>query len=133
MNNFKIKNIILTLLFTNIILGQQALHNYGNLKVHLTGQIGFHIDVINDGLSNDNKGFAGFYNSNIPLSFSGLNQMNFEDFEVDVDDDLNIFTSLGITNNVDFTNGRINTPRTNQSIRLKFLNDNIYNGEGIRN
>lgn len=108
---------------------QPALANYGNLKVHSNGEIGFHIDVINDGISDDNEGFAGFYNDDIALSFSGNNQMNFEDLEVDVIDDLSLFTSLGITGEKLFTNGRIITPRNDQSVRFKYLNDNLYNGE----
>ncbi|GAK78050.1 hypothetical protein JCM19296_3659 [Nonlabens ulvanivorans] len=56
--------------------------------------------------------------------------MNFENFEVDVEDDLNLFTSIGINEEVFFTNGRINTPRINPDVKFKFLNDNIYSGEG---
>lgn len=125
-----------TIIFISMFLifafakAQTALTNYGNLKVHNNGQIGFHIDVINDGDSVENEGFAGFYNQNNPLSFSGLNQMNFENFEVDVEDDLNLFTSIGINEEVFFTNGRINTPRINPDVKFKFLNDNIYSGEG---
>ncbi|MGJ8685723.1 MAG: gliding motility-associated C-terminal domain-containing protein [Nonlabens sp.] len=117
----------------NYALSQQAFANYGNLKMHPTSQVGFHIDVINDGNSSDNEGLAGFYNQNSTLNFSGVNQMNFEDFEVDVLDDLNLFTSLGVTDNVSFTNGRINTPRANQNTLFKFLNDNTYNGASNTN
>lgn len=128
------KNLIIIIIIVFFVFAfakaQTALANYGNLKVHPTGQIGFHIDVINDGTSNNNEGFAGYYNTNNPLNFSGLNQMNFEDFEVDVEDDLNLFTSIGVTDNVAFTNGRIVTPRINPIVRLKFLDDNPYSGQG---
>ncbi|GAK91772.1 hypothetical protein JCM19297_1699 [Nonlabens ulvanivorans] len=66
-----------TIIFISMFLifafakAQTVLKNYGNLKVHNNGQIGFHIDVINDGDSVENEGFAGFYNQNNPLSFSG--------------------------------------------------------------
>ncbi|GAK78051.1 hypothetical protein JCM19296_3660 [Nonlabens ulvanivorans] len=55
-----------TIIFISMFLifafakAQTALKNNGNLKVHNNGQIGFHIDVINDGDSVENEGFAGF-------------------------------------------------------------------------
>lgn len=125
--------IILSVASCSLSIAQQALANFGNLKVHPTGQIGFHTDVINDGISDNNEGFAGFYNQNATLNFSGLNQMNFEDFEVDVIDDLNLFTSIGIRDNVFFTNGRVITPRVDSSVLFKFLNDNNYVGSSNTN
>ncbi|MBF4984706.1 gliding motility-associated C-terminal domain-containing protein [Nonlabens mediterrranea] len=122
--------LIALLLNGSITLAQTALTNFGNLKVHNDGQIGFHIDVINNGDSVENEGLAGFYNQNNSLSFGGINQMNFENFEVDVDNDLNLLTSIGINDEMIFTNGRVNTPRIDPQVKLKFLNDNVYNGEG---
>lgn len=108
---------------------QTAMHNYGNLRIHPTGQIGFHTDLINDGTSLDNNGLAGFYNTNTSLSFSGVNQINFENIELQVDDDLELENSIGITGSLDFISGRFITPRSDTSIRLKFLNDNFYQGD----
>ena len=50
---------------------QEALHNYGNLKIHDNGAMGFHHDLINDGTTDDNRGLAGFYSNNdIVISLS---------------------------------------------------------------
>lgn len=121
--------IVTLLMFSAFAKAQPALANYGNLKVHNSGEIGFHIDVINDGTSDDNEGFAGFYNDDNPLSFSGANQMNFEDLEIDVVDDLLLFTSLGITGEQFFTNGRVITPRLDNTVKFKYLDDNLYTGD----
>ncbi|PQJ18669.1 gliding motility-associated C-terminal domain-containing protein [Nonlabens tegetincola] len=123
MKNYLFFTLLLVYAFAK---AQTALHNYGNLKIHPTGQIGFHTDVINDGISNDNDGLAGFYNDNRMLTFSGTNQMNFENVELEVDDDLSLLTSIGITGELDFISGRFITPRINPIIRLKFLNNNFY-------
>ncbi|MEE2802710.1 MAG: gliding motility-associated C-terminal domain-containing protein [Bacteroidota bacterium] len=123
MKNYLFFTLLLVYAFAK---AQTALHNYGNLKIHPTGQIGFHTDVINDGISNDNDGLAGFYNDNRMLTFSGTNQMNFENVELEVDDDLSLLTSIGITGELDFISGRFITPRINPNIRLKFLNNNFY-------
>ena len=129
---FNTNNLLWVTLFLNITLvrAQTAFTNSGDLKIHNNGQIGFHIDVINNGDSVENEGLAGFYNQNNSLNFSGLNQMNFENFEVDVEDDLNLFTSIGVNDEVFFTNGRINTPRIDPLVKFKFLNDNVYTGVG---
>ncbi|PQJ17918.1 hypothetical protein [Nonlabens tegetincola] len=117
MKNYLFFTLLLVYAFAK---AQTALHNYGNLKIHPTGQIGFHTDVINDGISNDNDGLAGFYNDNRMLTFSGTNQMNFENVELEVDDDLSLLTSIGITGELDFISGRFITPRINPIIRLNF-------------
>ena len=130
MNNLKIKHIAILLLFTNVLIGQEAFHNLGNVQIHDQGQIGFHIDLINDGDFDDNLGLAGFYNSNNSLTISGTNEPIFFDMEVDVSNDLFFQVPTGITNFFDFINGRIITPRNDIGITLDFRNNGIYSNEG---
>lgn len=130
MNNLKIKHIAILLLFTNVLIGQEAFHNLGNVQIHDQGQIGFHIDLINDGEFDDNLGLAGFYNSNNSLTISGTNEPIFFDMEVDVSNDLFFEVSTGVTNFFDFINGRVITPRNDIGITLDFRNNGIYSNEG---
>jgi len=44
--------VLFYLTFLFIISGvfpQDAVHNYGNIQLHETAKVGFHIDLINDG------------------------------------------------------------------------------------
>ncbi|MEP0263870.1 gliding motility-associated C-terminal domain-containing protein [Dokdonia sp.] len=109
---------------------QTAFHNFGNVQIHDEGQIGFHIDVINDGDFDNNLGLAGFYNVANSLTISGTNEPIFFDMEVDVSNDLFFEVSTGVDNFFDFINGRIITPRDNIGVTLDFRNNGIYSGEG---
>ncbi len=40
-----------------VLLGQQSIHNFGNLQLHNSGLVGFHGDLINDGTFDSNSGF----------------------------------------------------------------------------
>ena len=108
---------------------QQAFHNFGNVQIHDQGQIGFHIDLINDGDFDNNLGLAGFYNTQNELFVSGSNQPIFFDMEVDVEDDLNLEVAVGVSNFLEFLDGRIITPRNDISVNLDFTNNGIYLGE----
>lgn len=108
---------------------QQAFHNFGNVQIHDQGQMGFHIDVINDGDFDDNLGLAGFYNTQNELFVSGANQPIFYDMEVDVADDLILEVAVGVSNFLEFIEGRIITPRANIPTYLDFTNNGNYLGE----
>lgn len=108
---------------------QQAFHNFGNVQIHDQGQMGFHIDVINDGDFDDNLGLAGFYNTQNELYVSGANQPIFYDMEVDVADDLILEVAVGVSNFLEFLEGRIITPRANIPTYLDFTNNGNYLGE----
>ena len=118
--------IILTFAFAK---AQQAFHNFGNVQIHDQGQIGYHIDLINDGDFDDNLGLAGFYNTQNELFVSGTSQPIFFDMEVDVQDDLIFEVAVGVRNVLDFFSGRIITPRNSIPINLDFTNNGIYFGE----
>lgn len=108
---------------------QQAFHNFGNVQIHDQGQIGFHIDLINDGDFDNNLGLAGFYNTQNQLFVSGANQPIFFDMEVDVDDDLILEVAVGVSNFLEFLDGRILTPRAQIPVYLDFTNNGNFLGE----
>ena len=57
---------IRTLTFIGILFvfafakAQTAFHNFGNVQIHDQGQIGFHIDLINDGDFDENLGLSKY-------------------------------------------------------------------------
>ncbi len=110
------------------ILGQEPVHNYGNLKIHDDGAVGFHDDFINDGVSDDNKGLAGFYNTDSSL-ISGAFRPIFQDLEVMVTNDLFLDVGVGVTNNTNFVVGNVFTPRNLLDINLDYIRDAFYTGE----
>ncbi|NER18614.1 gliding motility-associated C-terminal domain-containing protein [Spongiivirga citrea] len=123
-------NIITTLLFfcnAIVLQAQVAFQNNGNLQIHDEGQIGFHIDLINQGVFNQNLGLAGFYSQTNPLIVSG-NTVVFNDLEVDVANNLFIRTGVGVTNGTNFITGLVVTDRNTPNISLDFINDSFYSG-----
>ncbi|MFD2564518.1 gliding motility-associated C-terminal domain-containing protein [Aquimarina rubra] len=124
------KLIIVTYLFlTSVVLSaQSAFHNFGNVQIHDQGQVGFHMDVINDGTFDQNVGFTGFYSQN-SLTVSGSNRPIFYDVEIDVVNDLFLEVAVGVNNFQEFINGRVFTPRDRINVSLDYLNDAPYLGE----
>ncbi|MEX0273222.1 MAG: gliding motility-associated C-terminal domain-containing protein [Flavobacteriaceae bacterium] len=108
---------------------QDALHNFGNIQMHGDVQVGFHLDLINDGSFDQNMGLAGFYHSDRHLTVSGSFRPIFQDAEIMVDHDLFLEVGLGITHNANLISGDINTPRNATDINLQFLNDAFYIGD----
>ncbi|UWX54151.1 hypothetical protein NYZ99_14160 [Maribacter litopenaei] len=132
-NSFK--HIICSLGFFSgfMVLGQQALHNYGTIKIHDTGVVGFHMDVINDGAFNQNMGLVGFYNQNKELVLSGNSNPVFFDVEVAVDHGFYLENTMGVLNNLNLITGNLFTSRSQSEINISFLNDSFYVGEGNQN
>lgn len=118
--------LFISLFFAKISLSQTALYNTGNFQIHNNAEIGFHIDLINNGVFNENLGFVGFYNSLNSLSISGTQPLRFFDMEVDVNDNLFIGITTEIENSLSFTVGDIITPRNNPNISIDFLQNAIY-------
>ncbi len=129
MNKCKTTYIVIAIFINSLVIGQEAFHNFGNVQIHEEGQVGFHIDLINNGSFTNNLGLAGFYNQNNQLFISGANQPVFFDVEVDTPFDLTLEVPVGITNFLDYVNGRIITPRTDPGIFLDFTNNGLYQGE----
>ncbi|KAA1243225.1 gliding motility-associated C-terminal domain-containing protein [Aquimarina sp. RZ0] len=121
--------IFFILLFiSTILVSQEAFHNFGNVQIHANGQVGFHMDLVNDGTFNQNVGFTGFYNQN-SLTVSGTSRPVFFDMEIDVLDDLFLEVPVGVTNFQEFTNGKVFTPRDQINVSLDYINDAPFLGE----
>ncbi|MHA7056153.1 gliding motility-associated C-terminal domain-containing protein [Aquimarina sp. M1] len=125
MSNFK--TIIIALLSLSGS-AQEAFHNFGSVRVHSAGQIGFHIDVINNGEFDNNVGKVGFYNDN-SLTVSGESKPVFYDLEIDVKEDMILEVGVGVANFQEFVNGRVLTNRDAKNVTLDYLNDAPYLGE----
>lgn len=119
--------IIATLSLFQIASAQEGFHNFGNIQIHDEGKIGFHTHLINDGMFNSNLGLAGFYGE-AQLNVSGTSIAEFYNAEIDIIDGLNLETSLGVYNTLEFINGKVFAPRTNLDISLDFLQAD-YNGD----
>ncbi|QCE41687.1 gliding motility-associated C-terminal domain-containing protein [Psychroserpens sp. NJDZ02] len=117
---------ILVLFIFQVSFAQDAFHNFGNLQIHDQGQMGFHIDLENDGTFNQNLGLAGFYSFDNSLTISGTEIPRFFDIEVAVDDHLFLEINTEVTNGVDYLIGDVITPRLNPDISLDYLNNAVY-------
>ena len=116
----------IALLLFQIGFAQQSFHNYGNVQIHDQGQMGFHIDLENDGTFNQNLGLAGFYNIDNSLTISGTETPRFNDVEVFVGNHLFLEVNTEITNALDFIEGDVITPRNSPNISLDYLNDSFF-------
>ncbi|AWG21757.1 hypothetical protein FFWV33_09490 [Flavobacterium faecale] len=121
---------IITLLNVN---AQTAFQNTGNVQIHPNGSVGFHTNLINDGVFDKNDGLVGFYSLDNYLVVAGKNEAIFKNVEIDVFDNLYLNTSMGITNDLLFITGKVVTPRNDTTISLDFLNHQLYVGEGDAN
>ncbi|WP_228236905.1 gliding motility-associated C-terminal domain-containing protein [Allomuricauda sp. M10] len=110
-------------LFVN---AQEGTRNWGMLKIHDQGSLGFHSNLINDGVFDDNQGLAGFYNDG-SLSLSGLFPPVFQDVELLADNGLELQVSMALTNNMNFILGDVGT-RSDPFVSLQFLSDTFHTG-----
>ena len=108
---------------------QSALYNSGNLQIHQDGQLGLHIDLINDGIIDDNLGLAGFY-GNLPLTVSGAFAPTFFDLEIANPDNVLLNTGINTLNTTNFTLGNFETPRNATDNYLNFVLDADYTNSG---
>ncbi|MFD1063181.1 gliding motility-associated C-terminal domain-containing protein [Winogradskyella litorisediminis] len=116
---------VLTLL-TFDFSAQSALQNSGNIQIHQDGQMGFHIDLVNNGTFNQNLGLAGFYHTSNELTISGTETPRFFDIEVDVVNHLFLDINTEVANSVAYINGDVITPRNNPNISLDYLENAFY-------
>lgn len=122
------KFVFILFIISQVANAQEALHNYGNLKIHDNGAIGFHHNLINDGITDDNKGLAGFF-SNDRLAISGAFRPIFNDMEVLIEENLVLEIGIGVKNHLNFIDGTILTPRTLTDINVDFIDEAFYSGE----
>ncbi|KZS40849.1 hypothetical protein AWE51_24565 [Aquimarina aggregata] len=122
---------IIAFLWTLTSIAQQTLFcNFGNIQTHDQAQIGFHLDVVNNGTFDENNGgTVGFYNQTGSLNISGDNRPTFHDMIVDVAGDLFLDVAVEVTNFQEFVNGRVQTPRDRRNVSLDYTNDAPYLGE----
>ncbi len=129
------KNKIILAFFTVVLLcysfrtqAQEAVHNYGNLKIHTNGALGFHHNLINDGFMDENEGLAGFFSSN-RIAISGTFEPIFKDLEIMVADNLYLNVGIGLTNHINFIVGDIVTPRNSKEITINYINEAFYSSD----
>ncbi len=106
--------------------GQTALHNFGNMQIHESGQVGFHTNLINDGMFNQNLGLVGFYHDTASLSISGTQIPRFFNAETMVDNHLYLYVNTEIENTFSYLQGDVVTPRENPNVSLDFLSTSSY-------
>lgn len=132
MQNLKVYKILtfLTMFIAIAINGQTAFQNNGNIQIHEDGQVGFHTDVVNNGVFEDNLGLVGFYSVDDHLVVSGTNETVFNNVEVSVFDDLFLEKSVTVSNSLSFITGKVITPRDNLEVSLNFSEYFLHSGEG---
>jgi len=114
------------------VQAQTALYNSGNLRIHENGNIGFHTDLINDGIFDENLGLAGFYSDNT-LDIQGSISPTFYDVEFATQVFTILRTTVNLTNNANFISADVRTPRDDANITLNFIQEAFSTGEGDTN
>lgn len=120
--------LCVTLLTVITALGQEAIHNFGNLQLHKNGSLGFHASFINDGSFDQNKGLTGFYSNRDPLYISGAFSPEFYDFEIGVENNLYVDVSVNITNSLYFIFGNYTSDKEKKNQSLNFDEQVIVEG-----
>jgi len=116
------------LLFVSLNLtAQEGTRNLGMIKVHDQGNLGFHGNLVNDGIFNDNQGLVGFY-SEQSIIVSGLFPTIFNDSEFITEQGIQLAISMEVQNNANFVQGDIRTPKTDSFTSLQFLSESFYTG-----
>ncbi|MEY8019622.1 gliding motility-associated C-terminal domain-containing protein [Muriicola sp. SD30] len=107
---------------------QPALYNSGNLRIHDQGQMGFHANLINDGIFDDNLGLVGFYGPSF-LEVSGALNPVFFDVEIAADGGVILNTSVSVRNNTNFVSGDFRINKAQPQLFYEFLQDAFFVGE----
>ncbi len=108
---------------------QSALYNSGNLQIHPEGQLGLHINLINDGILDDNLGLAGFY-GDLPLTVSGAFAPTFFNLEIANPDHVFLTTGINTLNTTNFILGNFETPRNATDNYLNFVTNAFSTNTG---
>ncbi|WP_405411024.1 gliding motility-associated C-terminal domain-containing protein [Maribacter sp. Asnod1-A12] len=106
----------------------QNIRNFGDLKIHQSGKLGFFSSLVNDGTFNNTIGLAGFY-GDVQNSISGSIQPNFYDLEINNDEGIFLQRTIEVSNNTNFVFGNIITEKYNNNSYLYFSATSFYNGE----
>ncbi|KKN42623.1 hypothetical protein LCGC14_0711400 [marine sediment metagenome] len=89
--------------------------------------MGFHNNLVNDGIFDDNEGLAGFY-GDIPFEVLGAFPPVFNDMEVLMTNGLDLSVSVEVENHCNFIYGDIRTSKTVPFVSLHFQQNSEYNG-----
>ena len=106
---------------SDINTGTQA-----SIQTHTGSQVGIYGNLNNDGSFTENGGEVGFYNQNITQTISGINTPQFYDLIVDVPNDLNIEVATDVNFAINFSSGRVITPRETPDVSLNLVDTDIY-------
>ena len=119
---------ILVFSFGLLTQAQTGLYNSGNIRIHNQGQLGFHTNLINDAVFDENMGLVGFY-GNATLNVSGAFAPTF--FDTEIANGTRVFLETGINNlnNTNFIIGDFSTPRDQSSAYYNLLQNAFYVGE----
>lgn len=98
----------------------------GSIQTHTGSQIGIYGNLNNDGSFTQNGGEVGFYNQTTIQTISGINTPQFYDFIVAVPNDLNLEVATDVGFAINFSNGRVITPRDTPNISLNLVDTDIY-------
>ncbi|MHA7832592.1 MAG: gliding motility-associated C-terminal domain-containing protein [Flagellimonas sp.] len=111
------------------ICAQNALHNFGNLKIHKNTRVGFHTDLINNGPFQNNLGLIGFYGDE-SLEISGNSIPEFNDFEIMSENGIYLSNSVQINNNINFILGNMVTAKNTSLNSIGLVDEAFYIGTG---
>lgn len=120
--------LLIGILSALVAQAQTALQNTGNLRIHENGQMGFHTDLVNDGLFDENLGLVGFYGDSV-ITISGALYPSFFDAEFVTQNGVVLNNTVNISNNANFISGDVTTPRANPGTTLNFLDNAFSTGE----
>jgi len=121
--------IIITFLLKGSLFAQDAVHNYGTIQIHGNTNVGFHLDLVNDGTFDQTTGLVGFYSDQDALTISGAYMPVLFDTEVSVGGGLILETSVNVQNNVNLITGDIMTEKSGTDTYSNFLDNSFYIGE----
>ncbi|MEN1784578.1 MAG: gliding motility-associated C-terminal domain-containing protein [Bacteroidota bacterium] len=124
------KNTVLFICFLGMMVSysQTGVHNFGNLQVHDGGQLGVHLNMINDGAFSADAGLVGFYNEG-SLTVNGSNPAQLFDIEFFALEDTFLEIPVSATNNVNFIAGNVLTSPSTLNPSLEFLQNGFFLGE----
>ncbi|MFC4218524.1 gliding motility-associated C-terminal domain-containing protein [Flagellimonas marina] len=105
---------------------QIGLYHSGNMQVH--GNLGFHINFINDSAFDQTQGLVGFYGDNV-IQVSGNIPPTLWDAEVMLDNNMFLENTVNVQNNFNFIDGNILTPKSDQAVYLNFMDQGQFSGE----
>ena len=123
-----LKHFLILFHFGLVVFSQQSIHNFGNLRLHDKGLVGFHGDLINDGTFESNLGLTGFYSEESVL-ISGEFNPSFYDLELLVEGGLHLETSIRIDNSINFIVGNIKSKAFSKNIYTQFSENAFYDGD----